>query len=418
MHERIHPNLLPYTPDPGVVGLMDACVGRILRRERDAIIVDKERLRHIADWLRAAIANDEPWLKNVDEHGRPKKLMKFGSIDAIVREADKAMLKAAQKLRGVKLVDGDEELVETLQDGYYVVRLLTPTALDRESAEMQHCIGNGAYDDSLNDGRRAYLSLRDPQGKAHVTMEVSDRSIVQLQGKQNTRPIRRYIDILIPYIRASGLAVGPHAAQLGHIIDIDGVWHPFDKLPEGLTVEGNLDLSDTPITKLPDGMTVKGDLDLSHTPITELPKGMTVGGFLFADNTPITDLPEGLTVEQGLHLSYTKIFALPEGLKVNNFLHLSYTPITALPEGLTVGCNLHLCGTPITTLPKGLKVGGHLNLCGTPLTASADRLAVDSGLRLDDASIFSLPDDLSVGGRIIWNHGEADLKIKHAKQDD
>lgn len=44
--------------------------------------------------------------------------MKFGSIEQIVHEADKAMLKAAHQLSTVKLVDGDEELFALPEDGF------------------------------------------------------------------------------------------------------------------------------------------------------------------------------------------------------------------------------------------------------------------------------------------------------------
>jgi len=61
-------------------------------------IATDPQLSHIADWLKAATVNRQPWLGHVDERDRPRKLMKFGSVEAIVNEADKAMLKAAQRL--------------------------------------------------------------------------------------------------------------------------------------------------------------------------------------------------------------------------------------------------------------------------------------------------------------------------------
>ena len=130
------------------------------------------KLSHIADWIEAAIVNDEAWLKNVDAQGWPKKLMKFSTLDQIVKEADKAMLKAAQTGRGLDLTGSSESLVAELAEGFYLVELHTPEALDRESAFMQHCIGQGAYDRHLKDGKHRYLSLRDPAGKAHVTIEL------------------------------------------------------------------------------------------------------------------------------------------------------------------------------------------------------------------------------------------------------
>ena len=451
---------MPYASEPEVLSLLDVCVGRLLRRPGEDSSVDKERLHHIADWLRAALVNDEPWLKNVDERGQPKKLMKFGSFDAILREADKAMMKAAQKLRSVKLVDSDETMHAEIGGGFYLVRLITPAALDRESAHMQHCIGNGGYDERLKHENHLYLSLRDQQGKAHVTIEIRNGSIVQLQGKQNSAPIRKYCDVLSPYIRASGLGVDVPASHLGHVIDVDGTWHPLDNLPEGLTVKGNLNLSGTKIaalpedlsvggslhlygtpiaalpkglsvgrnlwlgestiTALPAGLTVNGDLNIRWTPIKELPKGLVVGGVLRLSNSLIAELPEDLSVGKSIYLDYTPIAALPKGLSVGGDLDLRKTKISALPEGLSVGGDLYLSGMQMNELPKGLavegdlylsnssiaelpedlSVGGSLHLYGTPITVLPKGLKVGEGLNLDGTDITAFPDDLTVGGSI------------------
>ncbi len=168
---EIEERLRPYHGGDERLGLLlSYCVGRLMLRTAKAggdwrEIARDEELRHIADWLKAAIVNENAWLKNVDEWGRPKKLLKFSSIEDIIKEADKAMLKATQRLGSVKLVEGDEELYAHLEDGSYLVRLKTPAALDRESAQMQHCIGNGSYDDELDKPDNLYLSLRDKHGK-------------------------------------------------------------------------------------------------------------------------------------------------------------------------------------------------------------------------------------------------------------
>src|ERR1035437_5307480 len=47
-------------------------------------------------------------------------------------------------------------------------------------------------------------------------------------------------------------------------------FNPQFKIPNNLTVNGDLDLGNTPITSLPDNLTVNGDLDLGNTPITSL----------------------------------------------------------------------------------------------------------------------------------------------------
>src|ERR1017187_2853093 len=51
-----------------------------------------------------------------------------------------------------------------------------------------------------------------------------------------------------------------------------------------------------PKFKIPDNLTVNGDLWLSNTSITSLPDNLTVNGYLNLSNTLITSLPDNLTV--------------------------------------------------------------------------------------------------------------------------
>lgn len=409
-------------------------VGRVLlkaakNRQNWRTLAPEEKLRHIADWLRAALINNEPWIENIDSRGRPKKLMKFGSLEQITQEADKAMLKAARRLSTINLVEGDEELFAELEDGFHIVRLLTPAALDRESAEMQHCIGNGGYDENLESGDYFYLSLRDKGGKAHATLEVHEGAVVQLQGKQNTLPIREYIDRLIPFIRKSKYEVSLPAYQIGYAVDIHGEWHDIHSLPRDLEVRGNLDLSDTKIailpekltvggnlslchsriTFLPEMLTVGGDLDLGYTSINVIPDSLKLGGSLTLKNTIIHALPEGLEIKGSLDLGDARISVLPEGLKVCGFLTLRGSTITALPRRLRVDGDLDLSRTDIDRLPDRLKVGGNLRLKNSKIKVLPKGLEVGLGLFLDDTRISVLPEDLWVGGPISLKN--TDVKV-------
>ena len=393
--------------DTNLVWLLDACVGRLARRDPGTFEIQDRHLSHIVDWLRAALVNDEPWLKNVDAHGRPKKLMKFGSVDAIVREADKAMLKAAQRLKGVKLVEGDEEFVEMLEDGYYVVRLLTPAALDRESAEMQHCIGNGGYDKYLGDSKYGYYSLRDPAGHPHVTMELISNHLFQFQGKQNNFPSSRYCSILLPFFKSQKWLVDLPAYELGHIQDTNGDWHPIDCLPDGLEVRGNLDLGrlpdyplNTPVITLPKGLKVGGTLDLRNSGITVLKDGLQVLGSLDISDTEIRRLPDNLSVGGFLDASRSKIRRLPTGLKIGGPLIILQTMIDELPADLCVGGDFHLNETEVTVFPKGITVGGSIWMSNSKIRSLPDGLHVRISLHLEKSDILELPEGLRVGGAL------------------
>ncbi len=122
--QQIEAHLRPFYGDDERIGvLLSYCVGRVMLRSAKAggeweHLARDEDIRHITDWLKAAVVNDEAWLKNIDDRGRPKKLMKFSSIDDITKEANKAMLKAAQRLSTVKLIEEDEALYEELDNGF------------------------------------------------------------------------------------------------------------------------------------------------------------------------------------------------------------------------------------------------------------------------------------------------------------
>ncbi|NTF23498.1 hypothetical protein G6L37_34575 [Agrobacterium rubi] len=293
--------------------LLALCVGRLMLKEardkddwKDSFPQDK--IRHVADWLRAAIVNGASWLDELDTQQRPKKLMKYGSFDRLLKDVDRSMVVEAQKLSNVKITAEDETVVAELADGMYLVRLETPAALDRESAEMQHCIGNGGYDDALDDGRWEYMSLRDKHGKAHATLEIDheENRLEQLQGKQNKRPLPKYIEALVPYLKANRYRTDLRANEIGYVIDVNGHWHPLDNLPEGLRVPGSLHLSGVDIRKLPDGLRVGDCLYLVRSTIECLPRGLRVAKTLFIGNTSLTYLPDDISVGGSISMCVVK----------------------------------------------------------------------------------------------------------------
>lgn len=411
----------------------------------------REAIAHIADWLAAALVNDEAWLRDLDEQGRPKKLVKLGSLERVTKEVDKAMLLAAQKGAANLYADeqGHEQTEMVFDGGYRMVRLLTPEALDKESAMMGHCIGSGGYDARVKGGTRAYYSLRDPRGKSHATLEVKcgweelacgrRDALLQCQGKGNWPPVAKYVPFIQSFVKERKLRLGNQAARTADLIEQDGEYYDVFNLPDDFTVEGGLYLNGSAIRALPRGLTVKGDLELWRTPIKtlpeglrvegnlclggtaikELPEGLRVGGSLFLDDTAITALPEGLRVGGGLYLDGTAIKELPAGLKVEGSLSLRRTPIRALPEGLTVSGNLDVSQTALVELPKGLKVEGNLYLDGTAIKEVPEGVGI--GMRFDDlqARKKRLPEELAVGRPLVpegtaaeGNGGGADPAVR------
>ncbi len=291
-------------------------------------------------------------------------------------EADNSKLHAAEQLDCLTLTEGHETLYAALEDGFTVVRLISPAALDRELAQMQHGIGGKAYHKKLNDPKNLYLSLRDSHGKPCATLEVISGKLTRLQSERRQALAPKYRDALVPFLKAAKWKMEIPVSRLGYVVDVHGEWHEFDKLPIGFTVDGDLDLSDTSVTILPEGLTVDGDLDLSDTSVTILPEGLTVGRCLVLERSSIAQLPKGLVVGMSLYLRDTPLTSLPDDLRhVAGNLDLQGTRIKALPKDLRVDGYLCLVNTPIEELPEGLTVGSDLFLHGTAVTSIPDSVS-------------------------------------------
>lgn len=421
---------------------------------RDYISTD---LGHIKDWLTASILNNEPWLRNKDEKGRPKKLMKFSTVAQITQEADKAMIKAAQKELAISLNKRDEELLMKLSDDFYIVRMLTPEALDRESGYMQHCIGQGAYDEKVRSNEYGYYSLRDRAGKPHVTIEVFspiDRNqsmILQIQGKQNKPPISKYALKLEPFFHTykqifANLDI---LERLPFISDESGKIHAFEKLPEKIScgrfeVKQYANDKGLPV-RLPREINARNLVDLESLVIERFPSqialpttaneetyGMSLLSFydleirempsqvkIKADNATAffvnCKFPGGGSIETVYDLKIDQSLNLPNVIKAGRDLTiggdigenfaakisvgrdfvLDDPTITMLPDGIRVmnKFDISFCGQ-LTSLPKNLDVG-ILDMRYTAINEFPDCIKVRCGIVLSDNTIDKFPDGIA-----------------------
>ncbi|ARQ56899.1 hypothetical protein Kim5_CH00791 [Rhizobium sp. Kim5] len=165
-------------------------------------------LVEVLDWLLLAGAERHPWLYNVDDRNRPKKLVKCQTIEALFEESQKCMRRHPKGKRKteIDLGIGDEQFVMELGAGYTLVQLLSPDALDVESARMKHCIGNGVYDGKLDIPGHCFFSVRDRNGQPHATVEIAPKDIDgvaqgvvrQIQGPRNTTVVPAILDLLTP----------------------------------------------------------------------------------------------------------------------------------------------------------------------------------------------------------------------------
>jgi hypothetical protein len=411
--------------------LLVVSLGRVLlkgakRNEDIHSLVTGDQVRHIYDWLKAEVLNGAEWLSNCDEKGRPRKLLKFGSVAQIVQEADQAMEKANQGTGKVSLIEGDEVLIAELEDGYSLVRMLTPAALDRESQVMQHCIGNGGYDDELTKEWARFLSLRDASGNPHVTMDISindDRmNINQIKGKQNAVPIAKYLSILRPwfaemkatltYMPERGLMVSSneeiyHASELPDDFECkrDFRAHELEgaRIPERLKVHGHMSIisydGENTQSHLPEGLYVGGDLTIRSPMIEVISKNTTVKGTLRASCSNISAIGEGLTVFGDCYLANTKIEKLPSKLTVIGKLFIGETQVKEIGESV-IFSSLDASGSYLDAVPTHIKEYDELKIDGTSVKGLPEGLSI-SRFSATNVDFASFPENLRVEDDLI-----------------
>jgi hypothetical protein len=147
------------------------------------------------------------------------------------------------------------------------------------------------------------------------------------------------------------------------------------RAPDGLVVEGHLDLSNQPkLVELP--ALTADSLDLSGCAgLRALPAGLAVRRLALNGCTALGELPAGLSLYE-LEMRQTRVRALPDDLRVAYRLDLSdCVDLEALPAGLSVGTLILRGCESLAALPEGLEtcfldVSGCARLAGWPRRGS------------------------------------------------
>lgn len=365
-------------------------------------------IRHIHDWLASALSEKDEWLTRTDEKGRPRKLTKMHSIDQLLAEADKAFSKKMQtakaKAPAVSGLPDDEKVEMELSEGYSLVKMLSPQALDRETAVMQHCVGLGGYDSHTSSKKYALFSLRDRFNKPHATLEVDveRRALLQIRGKQNAIPTAKYLALLGPYLgRLDSLTQDSALADFR--ITREGEFVHVSEIPDHAVFAGSLDLSGYDIVdpKIPDDLAVEGNLTVGREFADVFAKKCTVRGHVIARGLKFPGFCEQFVFGGHLSLEGSTVTKLPERLHIRGDLILKDTTGAILPVGTVVDGNLDISSSDISSLPAGLVVGGSLRAIGSSLTALPDDLKIGGGLLLGGSEqLHELPNYMEVGGNV------------------
>lgn len=332
-----------------VAHLLEASLGRVMRNDAkragrlDRSAYDESKIDHICDWLVASIARGEGWLQRRDANGNIPKLVKFGSFDQIVAEADKAMRKRRNEIANGIHHEAGVEKVHDCGDGYAIYRLKTPEALDREGFTMGHCVGDGAYDIGLRENFVAVYSLRDGFGKSHVTIEVNKAldTVEQIKGKGNTEPKPEYTRRLLGWLDPE-LTIQASEIPGGFAVDRRKGLVELMALKPGETFEGDLrfsfkDLPDTVVLPLPDGVVVEGNVRVDGGDHMErMARSLVIGnGGDTLSVLPDLVLPRGLKVSRKLEIRGCRV-SLDE-LDASE-LRLDTCELVRLPETVVADC--------------------------------------------------------------------------------
>jgi hypothetical protein len=262
----------PRLPDgPDIFPLLQMSAGRVLLKsaiKRESVMkaiieASMDETRHIYDWLLASSLRKEAWLSRYDVQGRPLKLMKFGTFKQILAEADKAMAK--RRGDGFRVPAGEgTKVVHECGEGWTIVRLKTPEALDHEGHVMGHCVGQGAYDGGFSTNFTGIYSLRDPFGKSHVTLEINHSMDVvrQIKGKQNKPPKAEYMRRLLGWRGLEGVSVEGTELPSGFGFEKSRGIVELSSLKAGDVFEGNI------------GIVLKDNADF----VLDIPGGVTIRG--------------------------------------------------------------------------------------------------------------------------------------------
>lgn len=156
-----------------------------------------DKLLHICDYLNSAQAK-----ARFDR-------MTWDVAESKVAEWDKWLQK--------RISDGDDPentiFVCELNKGFKVVELNSPKCLSYEGAVMGHCVGS--YWNKVASGNIKIFSLRDKNDNPHTTIEydLNRGEVIQVQGKENKRPISKYLSLFTEFTKKEKLTISQGVAS-------------------------------------------------------------------------------------------------------------------------------------------------------------------------------------------------------------
>lgn len=115
---------------------------------------------------------------------RIRRIERLSWTDAEQMSADWHASLARVRAKSKDVMAGVRKIAE-FEDGSFVAELTTAQSLKAEGAEMGHCVGG--YWNRVQSGDTKIVSLRDPDGHPHVTIELTRPSEYHVEGRGKLR---------------------------------------------------------------------------------------------------------------------------------------------------------------------------------------------------------------------------------------
>jgi hypothetical protein len=211
--------------------------------------LDRGDLDHIIDFLKQTKNNTR------------EKITRLGVMDAH-KQAVEWTERLNKKVTVLNETEQDVQVIYQYDDGFYWVKLLSENSYKREGKLMQHCVGS--YADKKGS---VIFSLRDATNDPHCTVEYSkayngEERINQIKGKQNRAVVSKYHKYVCDFLeRINVKLVSSYDLEANGLIKANGKIYFISNLPEGITLESNLTLSNP--EKIPTQLAGKENVAIS-----------------------------------------------------------------------------------------------------------------------------------------------------------
>ncbi|CAB4122344.1 PcfJ-like protein [uncultured Caudovirales phage] len=189
-----------------------------------------QKLGHLIDWLNSLYQTSQekidPASRNAQKKQRlvmlaNKYLRGLNALDIrqlMAPKQEKVNHQVEDWFRDVNALADDTEDAAGIEgiidypNHYRWVSVKSESALSREGKLMGHCVGG--YYPRVKAGQTQIYSLRDPQNAPHCTIEVTNKQIDQIKGKQNAAPTVKYVPYVQDFLNKIKLPLGNGRSDL------------------------------------------------------------------------------------------------------------------------------------------------------------------------------------------------------------